>query len=228
MKILLRGHIRNSFKNDDLYNLFKDIHRDVGIELYIQTWDIFANTNSWRNNITLDTNIVTKDIIFEYFKDLSPLIKLLIIDKEEDVKLSGRVTGKVSDSLMPMSGWKYMIYSMFHITSRVNEITLPNENIVITRFDILNNSNSLTIKYIYDYINTYKNTNLPLIFSNGTYNLHHGCENLMLGKMEVVYKLMYNMWNSTDELLSRHPNSGNQEHFFMYEYEYIKNIRNLL
>ena len=49
MIILLRGHIRNSFDNDNLYNLIKRINNEIGIKnIYIHSWNIQQNSLSWR------------------------------------------------------------------------------------------------------------------------------------------------------------------------------------
>ena len=221
MKVLLRGHIRNSFDNDDLYNLCKTIQGQFGIELYIQTWDIFANTCSWRT-VQLNAKKVTNETVFAYFRDLQHCIKLLIIDKEEDVQLNGTTLGCVSIGPMPIIGWKYMIFSMYHIICEVRKSVSPDENVLFTRFDILNNSNNKNVDQICNYITNFKNTELPLMFAGGVYDLHHGCENLMIGKIKVFYKLLENMWNCTDDVLLRHPSSYHQEFFFIFEYSHIQ------
>jgi len=125
---------------------------------------------------------------------------------------------------MPISGWKYMIYSMFKVINllKINN-TIEQENIIMTRFDISCNSYSKDIEYITSFIEKYKHqTEEDIVFANGVYYLHCGCENLMLGKPKALYELNYNMWNYTDDLLLRHPNSISQEFYFIYEYKYIK------
>ena len=49
MIIVLRGHIRQSFKNELLYRFIKYIclHYD-NVEIYIHTWNIVQNGLSWR------------------------------------------------------------------------------------------------------------------------------------------------------------------------------------
>lgn len=49
MILILRGHIRDSFNNTNLYDLVKDIvNIEPNIKIYIHTWNIFANSLSWR------------------------------------------------------------------------------------------------------------------------------------------------------------------------------------
>ena len=79
MIIVIRGHIRNSFSNKDLLNLVKLIYLMNGdLKIYIHTWNIFANNLSHRF-IEPNENIVTSEIINNYFEDYSHLIKDIII-----------------------------------------------------------------------------------------------------------------------------------------------------
>jgi hypothetical protein len=49
MILILRGHIRDSFDNNNLYELIKSIYEKNGdLMIYIHTWSIFQNNLSWR------------------------------------------------------------------------------------------------------------------------------------------------------------------------------------
>ena len=75
MILILRGHIRESFNTKDLYNFVKDLYIIFpDLNVYIHTWNIFANNISWRN-IEINNNIVESSTIFNYFDDLKILIK---------------------------------------------------------------------------------------------------------------------------------------------------------
>ena len=65
MIIVLRGHIRQSFKNELLYRFIKYIclHYD-NVEIYIHTWNIVQNGLSWRK-IETNHSEVNEENIFE-------------------------------------------------------------------------------------------------------------------------------------------------------------------
>ena len=71
MILLLRGHIRDSFNNNDLYNLLADISDIVDeLEIYIQTWNVLQSNMSWRE-IEQDDTIVDEYLIRNYFRRLN-------------------------------------------------------------------------------------------------------------------------------------------------------------
>ena len=72
MILIIRGHLRETFNNNDFYNLVKKIYEiNNSLKIYIHTWNIFSNNISWRE-IKEDKKEVTKEIIYEYFRDLHP------------------------------------------------------------------------------------------------------------------------------------------------------------
>ena len=105
--IILRGHIRKSFDDDKLYNLIKKINLIYNIHIYIHTWNIQQTNVSWRPIEKID-NIITKESIYNYFKDLSFLIKHIIIDDDTKIKLIGNLEGTIG-TICPLIGWKRYI-----------------------------------------------------------------------------------------------------------------------
>ena len=79
MIIIIRGHIRGAFLNTSLRQFIKELI-DCGseIKIYIHTWNIFSNGISWRE-LEVDNRVVTKEIICEYFGEVSEYIKEIII-----------------------------------------------------------------------------------------------------------------------------------------------------
>jgi hypothetical protein len=222
MKVLLRGHIRGSFDNNDLYNLLKRIDTQFGVEIYIHTWSIFSSSLSWRR-IDSNANAVTNKIVQTYMRDLAPKIKVLMIDNEQKVVLRGRTQGLISITRMPIKGWKYMLHGMFRLIAFVHNI-IPdkNEKILITRFDILNNHCNVTPSYMEDYIRTHVKTDAPVLFSDGTANNRQmGCDNVLLGRASALYRLIHMMHTNLDEVLARHPRDVCQEFYFVYEHNYM-------
>lgn len=223
MILIIRGHVRNSFDSDKLYNLLKDIYnKNNDLEIYIFTWSVFSTSLSWRG-VEANSNQVTPDTIYAYFKDLKSIIKCIEIVDETIVKLTGNITGTVSKSPMPLKGWKFMLYSMFYFMDVLMKQNIDKEtNIVITRFDLLVVPyNAISHKYLVDFIENNKNTTSPIVFTNQKYELHYGCDNIMIGSFKILYKLLYNLHFHLDDVLSRHPPCKHQEYYFIYEYLYL-------
>ena len=145
--IILRGHIRSSFDDDKLYNLIKKIDQIYNIHIYIHTWNIQQSNISWRN-IKEINNIITKEVIFNYFKDLSHLIKHIIIEDDKNIKLIGNLTGTIGPRC-PVLGWKRYLYGLYQIINYVKDNVRPNEFIINMRFDIFSNSNNVSEDYLF-------------------------------------------------------------------------------
>ena len=73
MKLIIRGHIRDSLENLHLYNFIKSLKKDIEVEVYIYTWEKKEANNSWRPIILtkhLQKQNVTIDDIKKYFNDI--------------------------------------------------------------------------------------------------------------------------------------------------------------
>lgn len=103
--LLLRGHVRNSFENDDLYNFIKKISLIETIDIYIHTWNVYYNILSWRK-IKDDNRIIYEEKILSYFRDLKDNIKHIIIDDDFKIELVGKKEGYVGNGKTPLIGWK--------------------------------------------------------------------------------------------------------------------------
>ena len=96
MILIIRGHLRETFNNNDFYNLVKNIYEiNNSLKIYIHTWNIFSNNIRWRE-IKEDKKEVPKEIIYEYIRDLKDLIKHIIIDDDNKIELIGNLEGKNS------------------------------------------------------------------------------------------------------------------------------------
>ena len=83
--ILIRGHIRSSFDNDILLNKIRLLNKHYNIFIYIQTWNKFEASKSWRK-VNCD-NQVKEDDIYNYFKELRVKIKKIIILNENYIDI---------------------------------------------------------------------------------------------------------------------------------------------
>ena len=158
MILIIRGHIRNSFDNKDLYHLVKKINDIVdNLIIYIHTWNIYANNVSWREREENNTQ-VTKELIKEYFGDLN--IVDIIIDDDKKIELIGNTKGNIYNGKMPIIGWKNYWYGKYKIIKHIHEKNIYNEEMVVNmRFDILDNSNSLNENKIIEFITTNRKKN---------------------------------------------------------------------
>lgn len=200
MILILRGHIRNSFETKDLYNLVNDLYIIYpNLNIFIHTWCIFSNGISWRQYDSNNT-IVTKQTIYDYFDNLSTLIKHIIIDDDTKINLIGNLKGNVSNSSMPLIGWKNYWYGKYQIISYIyNKQLYNNDNIINTRFDVLNNSVSISKHAFFNFI---KN-DIPLNKNLFIYEYNVGLDNLYIGTTNNMYKLAYIFNNSLDIISSK-------------------------
>jgi len=136
MILILRGHLRDSFKDERLYRFIKDLsERYTDLKLYIHTWSVLQSKISWR---LLEENVspVTESLLLDYFKDLAPRIKKIIIDNDEEIQLIGATEGLIRRTQAPLIGWKRYWYGKYQIAKYLKETANPTESVINTRFDI--------------------------------------------------------------------------------------------
>jgi hypothetical protein len=214
MKLVIRGHVRQSLDDLKLYNLIRQLSQTLEIELYIQTWTIKQNNLSWRP-MSENSEIVTIETITAYFKDLVPLIKQIIILDESKVPKWGRTTGVVCKTLMPILGWKYMLYGIKQIVDGVyGSRTSDNDVVLLTRFDILKFKPAPTI--VQHISNSLQSD--PLVFANGrSIDETMGCDNLILSRINTLKDLVDQMLD-LDTIVEMFPNVVHQEALFSLTY----------
>jgi len=214
MILILRGHIRESFNTKDLYNFIKDLYNKfTDLKIYIHTWNIFANNLSWRK-IEKNNNIVNNKIIFNYFNDLKYLIKIIIIDDDSKINLIGNLNGNVGLSKMPLKGWKNYWYGKYNVINYIYNTNIDKNKFVInTRFDLFSNSCSSNFNYI-QIINFIKNNNKNLFIKNKFLidKYCNGIDNIYIGNINTMYKLIHKFYYELDKILIDHNNYSNQEY----------------
>jgi hypothetical protein len=199
MILIIRGHIRNSFKNNQLLNFIKQVYlAHPNLSIYIHTWNVFANTLSWRN-INENTEIVTEEKIYNYFLNLKHLIKHIIIDDDSKIQLVGNLNGNVSKGKMPILGWKNYWYGKYKIINYLSKKVDVNETIVNFRFDIFDNSNSFSEQKLLKFICNQKFTKNKFMFDT----IHTGIDNIYMGNINTMYKLIYTFAHHLDYILSK-------------------------
>jgi hypothetical protein len=211
--LMLRGHIRNSFDNNNLYNLIKCLSDNYKLVIYIHTWKIQQNNISWRKMENID-KLITQDIIFEYFNDLKYLIKHIIIDDDNDITLIGNLKGRISG--IPTIGWKRYWYGKYKIIDYINS-NENDKNIINMRFDVLKNSNNFTAQSITNFIdnNIYKNITNNIFLNNDTACC--GCDNIYIGNINTMFYLIKHFYYNLDEILIKYPYIINPEKLVFFE-----------
>jgi hypothetical protein len=223
---MLRGHIRNSFDNDKLYNLIKKIYNlNNNIELYIHTWNIKQNNLSWRI-MEENTENITDDTIYTYFKDLGHLIKCIIIDDDKKIQLKGKLYGKIGIGRCPLLGWKNYWYGQFRVIDFINNIFENKEKKVLNlRFDILSNADNFSKANI-DYFNeeniiSFINKNINKIINKNIFlfdkEVKFGLDNIYFGNIKTQHLLISHFNNNMDNFLDNYKYFINQEFIVFLE-----------
>jgi hypothetical protein len=218
MILIIRGHIRESFNNKNLYNLTKEIYKICPeLQIFIHTWNIFSNNISWKI-IKYNKEEVTTNIINDYFDDLNHLLHI-IIDDDTKIKIIGNVVGKIDKSRAPIIGWKNYWYGKFKISEFIyNKEDIDKKEIVINyRFDIMNNSNSninsnsiINNNKIIEFIKE----NMNIQFTKNVFFFDGeklGLDNLYIGNVETMYKLSKIFLNDMDTIIINNKNIGHPE-----------------
>ena len=210
MILVIRGHIRNSFENNELYN-FVDVLYNIfqDLKIFIHTWSIFSNNISWRD-IDINNTIVNEEIIYNYFGSLKTCIKHIIIEDDRDIKLHGNLSGTINNGPMPIVGWKNYWYGKYKIINYIYNFKYDEEMIVNTRFDIFNNSCSLNLELVIDFIKKNKNIkfNKNIFLFDQEIN---GIDNIYVGNIDTMYSLTHKFFYELDDILCKNNDTICQE-----------------
>ncbi len=211
MILIIRGHLRNSFETQDLYNFIEEMYNTFSdLKIFIHTWNIFSNNISWRH-INVNNTQVNKELIHKYFGKFSSCIKHIIIDNDNEIKLIGNLVGKICKSDTPIIGWKNYWYGKYKITEYIyNQQTYNEEIIVNLRFDLFSNSNNFNKNIILDFI---KN-NYGVKFSRNKFLFDYekeGIDNVYIGNIDTMYKLTHKFYIDLDNIILQNSDYKNQE-----------------
>lgn len=221
MILILRGHIRDSFKNKTLYNFLKILNNKINLEVYIHTWNIYNNNLSWRD-IKEDKRNVTENTIINYFQDIKHIIKKIIIDDDRKIKLKGNIYGNICNSGVTKKGWKNYWYGQKRIMEYIYDdyfnknVDLYKINIINTRFDLFENSFNYKLNYVFSFIKFFYNKNL---IKNKFISLTLGCDNMYIGNIITMKKLINHFNYNLDYICNyyKNLNINHQEFLTIYE-----------
>jgi hypothetical protein len=214
MYIIIRGHIRNSFQTNELYNLIKYLSENYIIKIYIHTWSIKQNNISWRS-IKNDFTKINIKYIKLYFKDLFKFIKKIIIEDDSNIKLYGNVNDKILLTKTNKLGWKRYIYGQYKIIYYLyNKISNKNNFLLNIRFDLFTNSFIFPNDEIINFINN--NYNIihkhNIFIKEGEYC---GIDNIIIGTINTNYKLISFIHHDLDNILLYKENENLQNPEFI-------------
>ncbi len=200
MILILRGHIRKSFDDNKLYNLIKIIYNNNEcLEVYISTFNKLQSNISWRYIEEINV-VVNEEYIYNYFKDLTFLIKKILIIDDQKIDLVGNLLGKLSKSNMPVIGWKRYWCSKYKILEYIYNLKKnENEHVINCRFDIFCNSNNFDTDEILNFIENNKNK----IFIHNKFikeKYRHGIDNIYIGNIGTQYKLSNKFFFNLDSI----------------------------
>jgi len=225
MILVLRGHIRNSFNDDRLYNFIKQLHINFDITIYIHTWNIVQNNLSYRQLEEITTP-VTRETFENYFKDLYRLIKYIIIDDDTEIELIGQTNGFIKNTSpgMPVRAWKNYWYGKYQIINYLHDCLIDrNEPIVNMRFDVLNNGAvRFNEKMIYLFI--FNNRHCTFTKNTFIWEGEAGADNVHMGTIDTQYKLVRHFFYNMDDILE-HAGGGNLKYHYHELYVPYENAR---
>jgi hypothetical protein len=210
MKIIIRGHIRNSFTTNELYDLLKYLSGQYDIRIYIHTWNKKQNDVSWRE-IENDLTEITNDTIKKYFRDLFKFVREIIIEDDADIELYGNINGKLACSKTSIIGWKRYIYGQYRVIKHVYDISDDKDEFLLNmRFDLFTNS----YVFPYDEITKFIDANHGITHTNNVFlreDKYCGVDNIIIGSVSTNYKLVTAIHFGLDYILSNNKSLQNPE-----------------
>jgi hypothetical protein len=224
--IILRGHIRNTFENNHLYNFLCNLNDKYNLYIFIHTWNIKSNDLSWRN-IQEDTSVVDDSLIIEYFKNLN--IEKMFIDDDKCIEIRGKKSGLIKTTLMPIHGWKNMWYGIHkicqYILDNLSDYNLNEKTFTMNiRFDYFNNS---TLKQYTKHLHHYEFTNRLFDFSSQSLEFlknppfNYGIDNIYTGNFFKIYYTARLFHTRLDEIIEGYKKIHAQENLVYLLQEYV-------
>lgn len=189
--IIIRGHIRDSFDNDNLYKYILNLSINYKLYIFIHTWNIKSNNISWRS-IKENYEEITEEIIINYFKNIN--LEKIFIDNDNYISLIGNIDGYIKTTLMPIKGWKNMWFGIYKINEYILN-NLINYNLDVNtyclniRFDYFTNStiNQYNINDL-NYLYNFTSNDIQFMKNSVSKNIPYGIDNIYFGKF---YKIFY-------------------------------------
>ena len=216
LNIALRGHIRDSFDDGQLYQFIKSLTTKYTCKIFIHTWNIRRSNVSWRE-MKKDVSEITEVGIREYFRDL-PVDKILI-DDDQHVHLHGSRVGRIGASACPTISWKYYWYGQKRVTEAIEN---PDSLVLNMRFDMFTGPFNPPIKVHEGLAFVERNMSQD---SSTTINFIHdnkfiwGLDNMYLGPAKSLHSLASHFHLNLDKILQNNGyiHTVHQEFLVLFE-----------
>jgi hypothetical protein len=217
--LLLRGHIRDSFKDSELFNFIKKLCSGYNVAIYIHTWTKYYSDSGWRR-IVDDRNVRREDII-SYFSGIKGNIKSIHIENENNIILIGNDAGNLFSTRITKISWKQMWYGIYSTMLEIRNDYGSSVNpplVINMQFDVFNNYSSLIneidlLEFIKHNVNTLSFANRFLRNSSNLIDI----DNFYVGTVDSMYKLSYNFHNNLDHISELYANVYYEEVVVYYE-----------
>lgn len=214
LNIILRGHIRNGFKDDQLYFFLQNLYKQFDLAIYIHTWSIYQNTLSWRS-LSEDTTMVNEEVLKNYLRDLYPLVKHIMIENDQNISLIGKLDGFVGDTPCPTKGFKNMLYGQLKAAEYVYNNVDHQEQVLQMRLDAFGHKLAFKPEQIIKLIK-----HPPIPQDRIKFVSAHpvvGIDNVYMSSVENMYQFLLWFYNNFDVLNAKYSNLKNQEFIAFFE-----------
>ncbi|AGE49372.1 hypothetical protein ATCVCan0610SP_087R [Acanthocystis turfacea Chlorella virus Can0610SP] len=222
LKIAIRGHVRDSFSTNKLYEFLKRLTQMYDTQFYIHTWDVKQVSMSWRP-MKDDPTPVTEHRINTYFRDLAKNIKVIFIENDSEARLSGNTEGKLASTRTPVLGWKRYVYSQFRVLEHLYLVTKDEHDFLLNmRFDLFSNSYVFPMEEVVRFViksRARPNLRENVFMRDGMYC---GVDNIFAGTIKSNYEMLEILHDAVDELVDAKPDIKNPEFFFPIANELLK------
>lgn len=225
IEVIIRGHIREAFSNNDLRDFIMVLKETYNTRIFIHTWAEKNGSRSWKENYKFkknkdlneqkkqDTTPVTINMIEEYFINIE--LAHIMIENDQNLTLVGQKDGLICKSLCPIIAWKNMWAGRYNLIHAINNLVKPDSTVLEFRFDLFSISNScnslFTVNSVYEKCKNLKTSFMedkPKCFST---RYICGLDNFMIGSFKQLFDLITWFHTDLDNIIALYPNVEAQE-----------------
>ena len=216
--LVLRGHIRDTFRDDSLKEFIRKLCSEFKIDIYCHSWSETEAKLSYRSLNRRHIKVVNREYIIDNLH-IDP--EEVIIDNDEKIKLNGeKFKGKVFSAGAPFLAWKRMWYGMFTICEKVKD----EYNLVINmRYDLFRWSKKfnqgITYSSIINRCNELLDTDKVNFLER---NSLFGVDNIFFGNRDSIIQLCENFHYNLDDLHIKYKKINWQEISVFLESFYLR------
>jgi UDP-galactopyranose mutase len=226
--LLLRGHIRQSFRRNSMAELIRKLAALYTIDIYIHTWNVAEAKSSWRQ-LSGDFSPVSATGVISSLHEFKDMIKDIKVEADENIIMYGPTEGKLNSvSPHPKIAWKRMWHGMHAVTDMAVKAKIKYDFVINTRFDLCDVrmfGGSFTPEKVISYIARGPlDRKIYFCFDNCTTCV----DNILFGDLHKINRLCSNFHFKLDDTLARHPLQYNQERYVWYEAARINNMPDVL